>query len=310
MGITSNGDLLYSVMELNRGSFTAILNPSTGMASNREQFQADVNASVVNPVWSPDGRMLSYLQIRDINNLEPKAKLMVRDLSTGTDRLVAEPGSLLPGPNQSRTALRGLSWAPDGRSFVTAIGEPDDVYKIYGIDVASGQASLLADLGKGKVAVYPRLGPDGHTLFYLLVHSGQMSAEPVIRVDLATGERATVATSYVTYSLSRDGSELAVIGKDMTTGAMALQIVPASGGTPRQIFRSANASERITSIAWMPDGQHLIFAKEGGAGSEFFRISAGGGEPSSVGLKTGTDPDIQIRPDGRQIGVHGWQHEK
>ena len=35
-----------------------------------------------------------------------------------------------------------------------------------------------------------------------------------MRVDLRTGERSIVATSYLTYSLSPDGSRLAVIGKD------------------------------------------------------------------------------------------------
>ena len=109
LGVAANGDVLYLVTEPNTRLFTATLDPSTGTVSNREQLQPR-NEYIVDPVWSPDGRMLSYMEIRKNLGSKPKARLMVRDLSTGADRMVAEPGSALPGTNQSRFILRGLSW--------------------------------------------------------------------------------------------------------------------------------------------------------------------------------------------------------
>jgi Tol biopolymer transport system component len=82
--------------------------------------------------------------------------------------------------------------------------------------------------------------------------------------------------------------------------------LPAAGGAARELLRAQEA-ESIPTIAWTPDGRHILYGKRGHNTrqreiTELWRISTDGGEPQKLDLAT-SNPMLALRvhPDGRQI---------
>ena len=82
-------------------------------------------------------------------------------------------------------------------------------------------------------------------------------------------------------------------------------LIPASGGTPREVFRSDEMT-RYNSLSWTPDQKYLLIAT-GGVGSAptakymLWRVPVSGGPAEPTGLSL---PDVrfpQVHPDGRTI---------
>jgi dipeptidyl aminopeptidase/acylaminoacyl peptidase len=125
--------------------------------------------------------------------------------------------------------------------------------------------------------------------------------------DLETGreEELYQALRVHNIALSSDGERLA-FWTQTGEGVLALQIVPVAGGEPRELIRSG-LREYTTTLAWTPDGRHLLLAKRNDDPEtlfpqELWRIATGGGEPESLGLKAeGGIRELRVHPDGQRI---------
>jgi len=151
--------------------------------------------------------------------------------------------------------------------------------------------------------LYPKLSADGKAVFYV---SRATAGWRILRRDLTTNEekelfRATVARPGVTVgailglALSPDGKQLAF--QDLDAGM--LKVLPVAGGQPRELVKFKGKA----TIAWSPDGSHLLYAnwlmtiRPGG----LWRISAGGGKPQRLDLEMRYVNHVRFHPDGRQI---------
>ena len=94
-------------------------------------------ATDTQPVFSPDGTQLAYLAMSRPGYEADKLRVIVRDWAKGTERSLTDAWDRSAG---------SLVWAKDGKTlYVTS----DDLGQValFGIDVASGQASRLFNQG-------------------------------------------------------------------------------------------------------------------------------------------------------------------
>ena len=279
LGITSGGALTYAVDGRVMNSYIGDLRESPPVRTTIGTSDRDWT---IGANWSPDGRHMAFVAIIPWTN-EPASRLMIRDLSTGMNRLLLQ---------SSGSIARGHSWTADGTSLLMArpAGRGTfgaGTFQVDRVDFATGTAQSLT--AAEKPIAYPRLTPDGRHLYYL------ESETTIVRVDLTTKERAEIARVTEWFDLSRDGSLLAFV--DRVETAPVIKIQP-TDGRPARVLLRFQAEDRINSIALAPDGQSLAFAQSG----DLFRVPLTG--PSNVvalGVPVTSFPDIAIHPDNLRL---------
>ncbi|MES1243833.1 MAG: S9 family peptidase [Acidobacteriota bacterium] len=119
-------------------------------STNFDLYQVPVDGSATpkdltasNPAWdtqpafSPDGKTLAYLAMRRPGFEADRFRILVRDLSSGKDRVLAE--------EWDRSA-NDLLFSPDGRTLYVTAGDTGQV-PLFAIDVASGKVRKLVAEG-------------------------------------------------------------------------------------------------------------------------------------------------------------------
>ncbi|MBB4857953.1 Tol biopolymer transport system component [Novosphingobium chloroacetimidivorans] len=237
----------------------------------------------VAPEVSPDGRWLAFArQIPDGrlsfkgHEFGPRSALWLRDLQTGTERLLMDPIEPMGwSGGKIISILPRYRWAADGKSIVIAQGG-----KLRRLDVASGHVGTvpfaarvhrtISQMARKEVKIddaavharyfgWPTANRDGTALAFQAVGriyvqaTGQGTPHRVTPGDFAPLEYAP--------SWSPDGQWLAFVTWDDAARGQ-LWKVPASGGTPVRI--AAEAGEYANPI-WSPDGRSLVVMKGEGA---------------------------------------------
>ena len=134
------------------------------------------------PAVSPDGSHLAYLTQSGSTFTAPRAKLMVRDLTSGAVR------ELAAGLDRS---FGDVAWSPDGATLYVA-AEDVGQERIYAVDVASGAAKPLTvdghvggmDVAKG-VLIYSRDALDSPSQVFEWTRAGSHQLTHVGEASLA-----------------------------------------------------------------------------------------------------------------------------
>lgn len=91
-------------------------------------------------------------------------------------------------------------------------------------------------------------------------------------------------------------------------------VVPAEGGTPRQI--TSGEFNHGGTPQWTPDGEHLIISANRHENwrfepnnSEIYRVSVSGGSITALTDRKGPDSNPVISPDGEKIAYTGYDEE-
>jgi hypothetical protein len=135
--------------------------------------------------------------------------------------------------------------------------------------------------------------------------------------------RGPTSITEAVLALSSDGRQLAYsffAKQDSGKGFWTLQVIPVAGGEPRELLRLEEGelygaeTEEIRTLAWMPDGRHLLFGKGKGTitrkeATEVWRIPSNGGEPQRVGLAMDGLLRLSIHPGGRRLAFTGGASE-
>ncbi len=209
-----------------------------------------------NPAWSPDGRTIAFESTRSGEN-----QIWLLDLEGGEPRQLT---TIATGAEQA-------VWSPDGSmlAFVSAVF-PEFSSSPFAVSDSLNRARL-SEMRNGKVTarVYTRLlerhwdrwndGRRNH-LFIQPVHGG----EPL---DLTPGDRDAVPTSStfsagIDFAFSPDGKEIAYTATPTPPHSEAwstnhdIFIVPAGGGTPRQLTTNPAADGYPR---YSPDGKYIAY---------------------------------------------------
>jgi eukaryotic-like serine/threonine-protein kinase len=244
-------------------------------------FQGPGESRVVGPpnspcfagAWSKDGKWI-YLSVRSDNS-----HIWRQRFPSG------EPQQVTFGP----TSQEGIAMAPDGKSFITAVGSQDSTVWIHDKD---GEQQVSSEGYAGR----PSFSSDGTSLYFLMV-SGQSPLVELWVKDLISGKMDKVLPGYsmANYSVSRDGKQVAFAASD-SPGHASLWIAPMNRrSSPVRI----SSTEIEDSPFFLPDGDLVFRAVENGS-NFLYRM-----KPDGSGRRKITPERIldlhSVAPDGHWI---------
>jgi dipeptidyl aminopeptidase/acylaminoacyl peptidase len=268
--------------------------------SNKLTVQDIFNLEIASdPQISPDGKRIVYVrQLADIMNDRRHSNLWIINVD-GTDHRPLTTG------NFNDTAPR---WSPDGSQLVY-ISNRDGAPQLYRRWLDSGQTAKLTNLTQAPSGV--AWSPDGKWLSFTMHVSDappSLIKMPAPPEGAKWAEPAKVIDRLV-YRFNGLGY--------LKPGYTHLFVVPAEGGTPRQISNGKfqhggpfNASEAV----WTPDGKSLLMAVNRNENYELeardtniYEFSITGGAVKALVTRKGPDGSPAISPDGRLIAFLGFE---
>jgi Tol biopolymer transport system component len=311
--------LLYS--EIKEGLHMAIVTSDEGRGNSREVYVPAGDRSMAHHSYpSPDGRWLLVVQMDSRGQILPcrivpfhgpdeirvvgppnspcyagawsgDGKWIYLAVTTGESHIwrqrfpSGEPQQITFGP----TSQEGIAMAPDGKSFITSVGSQDTTVWLHDKD---GDHQISSE-GNARA---PSFSSDGNSLYFLMIN-GQSHLSELWMKDLKSGKMDRVLPGYSmhTYSVSRDGKQLAFTAND-AAGHPDIWIAPMNRrSSPVRI----SSTEVEDSPHFLPDGDLVFRAVEGGS-NFLYRMKADGSGRSKITAKRVLDLDA-VSPDGRWV---------
>ncbi len=262
------------------------------------------------PLFSPDGRMLSYYASRE----DGRWVLCVRSLQTGEEKEIPFPFDL-ETPGISR-------WTGNGTSIFLSGSDRQLRHRGFcRVDVRTGGVAGVLSSNPEADALGGEWTRDGKTLY--LARPDIAFADKAYRIlkrDPASGSEADLygaplGSEITNLALSPNEMELAFTLRARTAVGFSdsLWTMPSQGGEAREILRlGGREAIRREGLVWAPDGRYLFFAKavESAPSAyrlEMWRISPSDREPAMAGvLATDTafgdgSSGLRIHPEGGSI---------
>ncbi|MCH8937436.1 MAG: S9 family peptidase [Gemmatimonadetes bacterium] len=253
--------------------------------------------SVSNPRISPDASRIVYTRgWSDRVNDQRKSSLWIMNADGSRNRQLLE-GS-------------GAQWSPDGtRILFTTQGEPSGSQIFVRWMDAEGATSQITRLENGPSNV--RWSPDGKWIAFTSRVDDKAEFAGVKLPSRPKGAQWTGEPKVVEragYRRDRRGY--------IDTGWTHLFVVPADGGTPRQL---TDGEWNHSGVAWSPDGSEIYFTSyrsedwarpSNWQESEIYAVSVATRELRQLTNRRGPDRQPVPSPDGRLIAyIAGDQHQ-
>jgi WD40 repeat protein len=225
---------LLCAVTLNRSTIWRVGTDGTGL-----ERLTPSNQNVVQPSWSPDGKMLAYLQ--------------------GNVGVVMDPDAMQSKTLQAAYAVTEIAWLPDGRVRVNLRGDP---------------TSHLVNLDTQQVVEITRTSPvwspDGTRMAY------QDLASFGVWIARANDGDAQTAGRGALPAWSLDGRRLAFLsGSTLGSSSQGVELESATqisivdaagrlvttlplGESLQALLDDSSLASRASSLTWSPDGSMLV----------------------------------------------------
>ena len=208
---------------------------------NERQLTRDA-ADHEDPVWSPDGKTIAFVLVRD----GKKALALIDPNSGKIERL---------GPDEQSPIHP--SFSPDGKSLLYCTDDDlrppaKNELQIYSMDLATKKLTMLIS---GGVNTFPVMSPDGRKIAYRKI-IGDMNSE--VFVADADGSNPKNLTNHWSFegwpAWSPDGKTIAHAGNRGNAGYQIF-LMNSDGSNVRLL---AATEGRATSPKWAPDGKAIL----------------------------------------------------
>ncbi|MEZ5939671.1 MAG: prolyl oligopeptidase family serine peptidase [Hyphomonadaceae bacterium] len=248
--------------------------------------------SADSPAISPDGKLIAYVRVA--------GDVMV-DRFVGSIWLADADGKTHEPIAQGRGSYASPVWSPDGRSiaFIAAEdGGPE--LRVYNLDTRA-TATLTRLTGGARGLAW---SPNGKTLaFSAFVEEAGASSAPLPPRPEGAKWNAPVKV-FDTIDYHADGQGL------LESGYMQIFVLPADGGTPRQL--TWTATDQSGRLSWTPDGKSIVFSanREPDASynpldSDLQRLDVETGAITRLTADAGPEVSPAVSPNGKQIAYVG-----
>jgi len=243
------------------------------------------------PQISPDGQTIVYARVSmDRMSDRMAGEIWSIDVKTGAHRpLITGQGS-----------ISSPRWSPSGDRLLY-LGTADDRLQLRVLYPGSGQSSSVAFLTEAPGT--PRWSPDGrHIAFSLFT-----PAEPP---SFATPPKAPEGAKWNDPVRVFDDVQIRFDGAGyLAEGATHVYVVPAEGGTPRQVTRGDNDFD---SPAWLDNDTLLVVGNDVADAdldpieSEIYAVELADLSIRALTTRDGPDSAPAVSPDGRRIAFLGY----
>ncbi len=248
---------------------------------------------VVDPQISPDGRQIVYVRSSfDIMTDRARTALWIVNRD-GTGHRPLKSGSA--SYSQPR-------WSSDG-TRLAFVSNQDDRSQVYVRWMDTGQEAKLTNLTQSPGGI--SWSPDGNWLAFSMFVPGRASP---LSADLPTPpEGADWGPSFtiiddLNYRADGEGY--------VKEGYNHLFVLPADGGTPRQI---TTGPYNHGGARWTPDGTALIFSANrhenrdlDPRNSDIYQVAIADGSITQLTDRQGPDGSPRVSPDGRLVAYTGF----
>jgi len=256
--------------------------------------------NVSDPQISPDGKKIVYVRrFGDITTDKYYTNLWIINFD-GTDNRPLTTGNRNDGSPR---------WSPDGNRLAY-VSDQDGKGQIYIRWMDSGQTAKITNLQFGPSNL--AWSPDGKTIAFV---SSMPTAPPKVgsmpsAPPGAKWEPAARVYDTLVYRFNGRGY--------LPYAANQLFVVPAEGGTPRQLTSGDHPLGASAMGApqpnWTPDGKFLILSANRRADyeyepqdSEVYEFALADGSAKALTDRRGPDGAPAISPDGRRIAYTGYE---
>jgi len=236
-------------------------------------------AQCTDAAWSPDGKWM-YLSANTGNGYH----IWRQRYPNGTPEQVTS----------GATEEQGLSFAPDGRSFVTSVGATQSTLWVHD---ARGDRQITSE----GFAFLPSFSGDGKTLYYLeRSRAGRRFVSGELwSAGLETGRTTRLLPDYLTehYNVSPDGKRIVFLSVD-ESGHSQLWLAPLDASSPPRRLASTEYADRAL---FDPHGGILFV---GGDGGVFYLYHVNDDGTGLQKLLPGSVLFLYaISPDGKAVAV-------
>ncbi len=269
--------------------------PNNNTFLNTDVFELEIAAD---PQISPDGSRVAYVR-RSMDIMSDQARSNIWIVSAnGRDHR-----PLLSGTD-SYTSPR---WSPDGDRLAYVASAEGRGAELYLRWMDSGQTALLSNLPESPDDI--AWSPDGSQIAFT---SFVRSEGP----KLATPPEAPEGAEWAPPFIVIDSLNYRADGRGyLETGNTHIFVIPADGGTPRQL--SSGDYNHGGPLAWSPDGESIVFSSNREDDWEFNRrntelwsIDVADGELQQLTNRFGPDTSATYSADGKRLAYLGYDDKK
>ena len=246
------------------------------------------------PQISPDGKQIIYKR----NGFD-----IMKDNAKGNLWIINADGTSHRKLTSREVDESQASWSPKGDRIVFA-SSTDEGSEIYMYWTATGQIARLSQLEKSPSSL--TWSPDGKSIAFTMF----VSEKPPVVAKLPEKPKGAkwAEPARITDRLKHeaDGSGY------MEPGFTHVFVIPADGGTPRQLTGD-NYSHR-GSLSFAPNGKDIYFSANRFEdweykfrNSEVYKVNVDTKEITALTSQDGPDHSPQVSPDGKTIAYLGYE---
>ena len=262
--------------------------------SARDVFELEY---ATDPQIAPDGERIAY--VRRSNDIM-------------TDRTRSNIWLLRADGSDHRPLLSGTAnyssprWSPDGTRLAYLSNE-ERGSQLYVRWMDTGQTALLTNIQNSASNI--SWSPDGQTIAFNMNVEFDSKPFSVNMPDKPEDAEWSPAFKYVTETrYQADGSGI------LEPAYSHVFVVPAEGGTPRQLTQG-NFNHR-SQLSWTPDSEEILFSANRNENwalqsreADLFAVNLAG-ELRQITSEPGVETAPQVSPDGRLIAYGKTDNEK
>lgn len=263
----------------------------TALFQNADVFQLEWTAD---PQISPDGTHIVYVRsFNDIMSDRTRSNLWTVDFDGSNHRPITSGNNNYSSPR----------WSPDGTRLAYVSSE-DGSSQIYIRWMDTGETAKVTNLTEAPGSL--TWSPDGEWLALSMFVSSPPEPWAVSMPDKPEGaEWAPPAVVIEEMNYRADGEGY------VETGFTHLFVLPAEGGTPRQV--TSGDFDHGGPVSWTPDSRSLVFSANRRPDNEFhpldsdvYRLDVATSQSTQLTNRYGPDSSPVVSPDGSEIAYLGF----